>query len=112
MANIKALDVKGQNVIVRVDFNVPLDKEFKITDDTRLRGALRTIQYLTGKGARVILLSHFDRPLKKLTPEGQIDRKKFTLHHIVNRLSELLNQEVGFSEESTGETVMNKVASL
>lgn len=105
MAEFKNFDVNGQRVIVRVDFNVPLDKDFQITDDTRLRGAVPTIQYLADKGAKIILLSHFDRPLKKLLPDGSIDRQKFTLKHLVDPLSILLKRKVHFSENTIGDDV-------
>src|SRR5687768_8626783 len=105
MAEIRNLDVNGQRVIVRVDFNVPLDKDFRMTDDTRLRGAVPTIQFLADKGARIILLSHFDRPLKKLLADGNIDRQKFTLKHLVEPLSKLLKKDVRFSESTIGDEV-------
>jgi phosphoglycerate kinase len=111
-AHLTDLKVKGKNVVVRVDFNVPLDKEFRITDDTRLRGALPTISFLRENGARIILLSHFDRPLKKLLPDGNIDINRFTLRHLAGPLSDLLNAEVKFISESTGEVVRKAVKTL
>ena len=110
--HLTQLNVKGKNVVVRVDFNVPLDKDFKITDDTRLRGALPTIRFLRDKGARIILLSHFDRPLKKLLPDGGIDFNKFTLRHVAGPLGDLLDIQVKFIPESTGEIVRQSISSL
>lgn len=112
MADLKSLNVDGQRVLVRVDFNVPLDKEFNITDDTRLEGAVPTIQYLSDKGGKVILLSHFDRPLKKLLPDGEIDRRKFTLKHVVARLSELLGREVQFVSDTKGDLVERAISKM
>ena len=112
MAEFKNLDVNGQRVIVRVDFNVPLDKDFRVTDDTRLRGAVPTIQFLAEKGAKIILLSHFDRPLKKLLPDGSIDRQKFTLKHLVEPLSKLLNTKVHFSENTIGDDVLRLISEM
>ena len=112
MADIKQLNVRGQNVIVRVDFNVPLDKEFNVTDDTRLRGAVPTIRYLIEHDARVILMSHFDRPLKKLLPNGEIDKEKFSLKHLLPRLSELLDTKVGWIPESTGDAVKDHISKM
>src|SRR5687767_14342415 len=105
MADLKSLDVAGKPVLVRVDFNVLLDKDFRVTDDTRLRGAVPTIQMLADKGAKIILLSHFDRPLKKLLADGNIDRQKFTLKHLVEPSSKLLNKDVRFSEHTIGDEV-------
>lgn len=110
--DLRALDVRDKKVLVRVDFNVPLSKDFKVTDDTRLRGALPTIQYLLGQGASVILISHFGRPLAKLLPDGTVDRQKFTLQHVIPALNELLGKEVQFFPDVIGEAVQNKVASL
>ncbi len=109
---LEDLDVHGQRVVVRVDFNVPLDKDFKVTDDTRLRGAVPTIKYLSDKGARIVLLSHFDRPLKKLRPDGNVDKEKYTLKHVVVPLSELLGTTVQFYEESTGDTALQHTMDL
>ncbi|MDQ3017576.1 MAG: phosphoglycerate kinase, partial [Bacteroidota bacterium] len=110
--SFESLDVRGQRVIVRVDFNVPLDKEYNVTDDTRIRGALPTIKSLSERGARIILLSHFDRPLKNLLSDGSIDRNKFTLRHVLTHLSELLDHAVLFSEETIGTAALQKVNAL
>jgi phosphoglycerate kinase len=111
-ADLQHLDVKGKKVLVRVDFNVPLGKNYEVTDDTRLRGAVPTIQYLVSQGAKVILLSHFDRPLKKLLPDGEIDRNKFSLKHVVEPLSKLLDRKVEFSSETIGDKVISQIETL
>ena len=85
---IKDIEVKGKNVLVRCDFNVPL-KEGKITDDIRILSALPTINYLKEHGARVILMSHLGRP------EGE-PKKEFTLAPVAERLTELLGEKVIF----------------
>ena len=110
--DLRSIDVRNKMVIVRVDFNVPLDKEFNVTDDTRIRGAIPTIQYLLDQNAGVILVSHFGRPLAKLLPDGSVDKKKFTLAHIVPALSALLGKPVDFYPDVVGEGVAQKVAAL
>lgn len=96
MANIRDLDLKGKNVLIRVDFNVPLDKEGNILDDTRMVKALPTIRYVLDKGATVLIMSHLGRPLSKLLPDGSLDVEKFTLKHLVHHLMELLGVHVEF----------------
>lgn len=110
--DLRSIDVRNKKVIVRVDFNVPLDKEFNVTDDTRLRGALPTIQYLLEQNASIILLSHFGRPLAKLLPDGGIDKKKFTLAHVIPALNILTGKEVDFYPDVIGDGVAQKVAAL
>ncbi len=96
------LDVKDKKVLVRVDFNVPLDSEYNITDDTRIRAAVPTLREILDEGGAAILMSHLGRPQRKLKEDGSIDREKFTLHHVTGRLSELLGVEVQFCDETVG----------
>ena len=96
---------KNKKVLVRVDFNVPLDAEFNITDDTRMRAALPTLNKIIADGGSVIVMSHLGRP--KLGFE-----EKFSMKHLVSHLSELLNKEVKFCEESIGEKAKNMSAEL
>nr|WP_199326123.1 phosphoglycerate kinase [Nostoc parmelioides] len=104
VASLSAADISGKRALVRVDFNVPLDDQGNITDDTRIRAALPTIQDLTQKGAKVILASHFGRP------KG-VD-EKLRLTPVAKRLSELLGQEVIKTDDSIGDEVAAKVATL
>lgn len=103
VANLSSSDLSGKRVLVRVDFNVPLDNG-TITDDTRIRAALPTIQDLTSKGAKVILVSHFGRP------KGVDDKLRLT--PVGKRLSELLGQEVVKTDDSIGDEVAAKVGAL
>ena len=102
MRTIKDLDVKGQKVLVRVDFNVPLNDQFEITDDTRMKKAMPTIKYLLDEGAAVILCSHLGRPQKKKKEDGSINVEKFTLRHLVSHLKSLSGVEVTFAEDCVG----------
>lgn len=102
---VKDFDVKGKRVFVRVDFNVPLDDEGNITDDTRIKAALPTITYLIENEAKVILASHLGRPKGKFNP-------KYSLAPVAKRLSELLNKEVIFANDCIGpqvEELVNKM---
>jgi len=84
---VEDVDVAGKRVLVRVDFNVPQDEAGAITDDRRIRAALPTIQYLTEKGAHVVLMSHLGRPKGKPDP-------KYTLKPVAERLAQLTGQKV------------------
>ncbi|MDX1942214.1 MAG: phosphoglycerate kinase [Saprospiraceae bacterium] len=106
---MKNIDFKGKKALVRVDFNVPLDKSFNITDDTRIRAALPTIQYILDNGGSAILMSHLGRPQRK---DGTIDRENNTLQHIVPHLSELLGQPVKFCDETVGEKAEKMASEL
>ncbi|MCO6478364.1 MAG: phosphoglycerate kinase [Phaeodactylibacter sp.] len=106
------IDYKGKKALVRVDFNVPLDSNFNITDDTRIRGALPTIRHILDNGGAAILMSHLGRPTKKLLPDGSIDKEKFTLNHVVGHLSELLNVKVKFCNELVGDKAQKMAAGL
>jgi len=103
---------KDKKVLIRVDFNVPLDKDYNITDDTRIRGAIPSIKRLLESGSAVIIMSHLGRPMKKLKEDGSIDRERFTLKHVVPRLSKLLGRPVQFAEDTVGEDAQRKVAAL
>lgn len=102
---IEDIDVRGKRVLVRVDFNVPMDENGNITDDRRIRAALPTIQYLIKNNAKVILMSHLGRP------KGEFDLK-YSLAPVAKRLSELLGQEVIMAKDVIGESAKNAVASM
>lgn len=105
LASLTESDLSGKRVLVRVDFNVPLDDQGNITDDTRIRAALPTIQYLTSKGAKVILTSHFGRPKGKVN-EGM------RLTPVAQRLSEHLGQPVTKCNDCIGDEVASAVAAM
>lgn len=102
--NIQEINIKDKKVLIRVDFNVPLDSERNITDDTRMVKAMPTIKYALDQGAAVILCSHLGRP-KDLTPNSE-DRKKYSLSHLVYHLSELSGTKVHFVDDTIGQAVM------
>jgi phosphoglycerate kinase len=97
------INFKNKKALVRVDFNVPLDKEFNITDDTRMREAAPTLRHILAQGGSVIIMSHLGRPLEKLNPDGTVNTKKFTLNHLTKHLSELLKADVLFCPETVGD---------
>ena len=103
--SVKDVEVQGKRVLVRVDFNVPLDEQGQITDDTRIRASLPTIEYLVKGGARVILASHLGRPKGKVNP-------KYSLAPVVKRLSELLGQDVQLAGDCVGDVVREAVNKL
>ncbi len=105
LASLSASDLQGKRVLVRVDFNVPLDGNGNITDDTRIRAALPTIQDLVSKGAKVILASHFGRP------KGQVN-ESMRLTPVAARLSELLGKPVVKTDSCIGAGVKNQVDSM
>lgn len=106
------IDVQGKRVLVRVDFNVPLDDHYVITDDTRMRAALPTIQHIIEHKGAVILMSHLGRPQSKKLADGSIDREKFSLKHLVKHLSTLLGKDVLWSPETIGPEVEHLSAGL
>lgn len=111
---IKDIDLAGKRVFIRVDFNVPI-KDGKITDDTRIRGALPTIKYAVEQGAKVILASHLGRPIKdkkKAEEKGTpYDAAKYSLKPVADHLSELLGKEVKFASDCIGGEVEDIVNS-
>lgn len=96
MNTINDFDFKGKRALVRVDFNVPLNGEFAITDDTRIKAAAPTIQKILDEGGAVVLMSHLGRP-----KEGA--ENKFSLRHLVNHLSRVFDRPVQFANDCIGE---------
>jgi phosphoglycerate kinase len=103
--NIRDLEVEGKKLLIRVDFNVPLDENGTITQDTRIRGALPTIDYALKQGAAVILCSHLGRP------KGKRD-EKFSLRPVAAHLSGLLGREVKMAPDCIGDEVLEMAADL
>lgn len=102
---IKDVDIRNKRVFIRVDFNVPLNSELNITDDTRIRSALPTINYAIDEGARVILASHLGRPKGKKNPA-------LSLATVVKRLQRLLNKDVLFLDDCIGPKVEKAIDSM
>ena len=107
------LNFNKKKALVRVDFNVPLDKKtFEITDDTRIRAAIPTIKKILSDGGAAILMSHLGRPQKKLKKDGSIDIQKFTLRHVVAHVSKLLGTKVHFCPNTVGAWAENMAKEL
>ena len=98
MKNIRDLDIKEKTLLIRVDFNVPLDEQGNITDDTRIRGVLPTINYALDEQAKIVICSHMGRP------DGQ-RQEKFSLAPVAKRLSRLLEKEVKLAPDCIGPEV-------
>ena len=104
---IRDIELKGKRVLIRCDFNVPLDSNQNITDDTRIRAALPTLEYMVTQGAKVVVMSHLGRPKGKATAE-------FSLAPVAVRLAELLGKQVEFADSDVvvDDSVKEKVAAL
>lgn len=102
---IRDINLRGRKVLVRCDFNVPLNEDRKITDDTRIVGAIPTIKFLIEAGARVIICSHLGRP-------GGEKNSEYSLNVVAKRLSELLEAEVGFVDDCVGQSVVEAVENI
>ena len=105
MQTISTYDFTGKKALIRVDFNVPLNENFEITDDTRIRAALPTIKKIIEKGGSPIIMSHFGRP--KNGPED-----KFSMRHLVKHFSDLLGVDVKLAPDCIGEEVKALAAAL
>jgi phosphoglycerate kinase len=105
MKTVDNYNFKGQKVLIRVDFNVPLDANYNITDDTRIQAALPTINKILNDGGAVILMSHLGRPKEGAT-------EKFSLKHLVAHLTKLLNKPVAFATNSIGIEAINAANEL
>ena len=107
---VRDMDVKGKVILVRCDFNVPM-KDGKIQDDTRIKAAIPTIQYLMEQGAKVVLCSHLGKPKpSEMTPEEM--KAKYSLNPVAERLSEELGKEVKFAEDTTGDSAKSMISGL
>lgn len=105
MKTIDGFNFAGKRALIRVDFNVPLNKEFQITDDSRMRAAVPTIEKILRDGGSVILMSHLGRP-----KEGPED--KFSLRHLVDHLAKLTGAPVKFADDCIGQSAVDLSASL
>lgn len=102
---LRDLDIKGKRVLIRVDFNVPLNAKQEITDDARIVKSLATLRYCLGQNAKVILMSHLGRP------DGKRDLR-FSLRPVAERLSKLLHKKIDLAEDCVGPAVQNRVNKL
>ncbi len=105
LSSLDKSKLEGKKVLVRVDFNVPLNESGKITDDTRIRAAIPTINYLINHSAKVILAAHFGRP------KGKVN-EKMRLTPVAKRLSEILEKKVNLTESCVGEEALSKSSNL
>ena len=105
MKTIDAISFAGKKALIRVDFNVPLDSNYHITDDNRMTAALPTIETILKDGGAVILMSHLGRP-----KDGPTD--KYSLRHLIPHLSDLLGQKVEFANDCIGEEAVTKAKAL
>jgi phosphoglycerate kinase len=105
MKNISNIFLKGKKVLIRVDFNVPLDKHFNITDDSRIKAALPTIKKVITDGGKAIIMSHLGRPKNGF-------EEKFSLKHTIKNLSNLLDTEVGFSVDCIGKNTLTDISKM
>src|SRR5688572_19740901 len=96
--SVDQIDVKGKRVLLRCDFNVPLDKSLRITDDNRIRESLPTIRHLTQQGGRVLIAAHLGRPDGMASPEA-------SLRPVAVRLGELLGRPVPLAPDCVGPEV-------
>lgn len=102
---IKDIDLKGKKVFVRCDFNVPMDENQNITDNTRIKAAIPTIKYLIENDCKIILASHLGRP------KGEV-KKEFSLKPVAKELSKLLDKEIIMANDVVGEDAVSKAANL
>lgn len=105
MSKIEAYNFSGKKAIVRVDFNVPFNEKFEITDDTRIKAALPTLKKVLADGGSVVVMSHLGRPKGKINLD-------FSMKHVQGRLSDLLGVEVVLAKDSVGADAKEKAAAL
>ncbi|MBC7694624.1 MAG: phosphoglycerate kinase [Burkholderiales bacterium] len=113
MRTVDDLNFAGKKALVRVDFNVPLDKKtMEITDDARIKATIPTLKKILNDGGACILMSHLGRPLKKLKDDGSIDVEKNSLKNILATVSELLGMQVKFAVDCIGDEAKQMAAAL
>ncbi len=105
MNTIEKYDFKGKRAIIRVDFNVPLDDDFRVVDDTRIKAAIPTIKKVLAGGGSVILMSHLGRPKKN-------NDDKYSLRHIVPAIEELLGRKILFAGDAMGDKAAEMARNL
>jgi phosphoglycerate kinase len=105
MKTVSSFNFSGKKALIRVDFNVPLNERFEITDDTRIKATIPTINKILNDGGSVILMSHLGRP-----KDGPTD--KYSLKHLVNPLSVIFNRQVKFADDCIGQSAIDLSASL
>lgn len=105
MQTVSTYNFSGKKALIRVDFNVPLNERFEITDDTRIKATIPTIKKILADGGSAILMSHLGRP-----KDGPID--KFSLRHLVNPLGVIFNQTIKFADDCIGQSAIDQAASL
>jgi phosphoglycerate kinase len=111
MSQFNNYNFSGKKALIRVDFNVPI-KDGKISDDTRIRAALPTIQKVLDDGGSVVLMSHFGRPYKDIEKKPHLTLADFSLKPVAQHLSQLLNKDVLFADDCIGEDALQKAAGL
>ena len=113
MRTIDSINFNGKRALIRVDFNVPLDKKtLAVTDDSRIKAALPTINKILNEGCSVILMSHLGRPLKKLKEDGSVDFEKHTLKNVLSAVAGLLKREVQFADDCISDAAFEQSAAL
>ena len=111
MKHLHDLTLSGEKVILRLDLNVPI-KDGRVADDTRIRAAIPTLEYILDQDASVILLSHLGRPQKDKNADGSIKKDTYSLRAVADYLSKIIKQTVLFCDENTGPAAQNMVEDL
>jgi len=105
MKTVDSIDFSNKRAVIRVDFNVPLNEQFEVTDTTRIRAAIPTLKKILKDGGSIVLMSHLGRP-----KDGPAD--KYSLRHIVSEVSKLLGTNVQFADDCIGDEAFKRSANL
>ncbi len=113
MNTVDTINFNGKRALIRVDFNVPLDKKtLAVTDDSRIKAALPTIQKILNDGGCIVLMSHLGRPLKKLKEDGNVDFEKHTLRNVLANISSIIGREVQFASDCISDEAFTQSKNL